>query len=123
MTDISNAFATSQSPGTVDPFSLGMLGQNTGLSELAMHNRYQQLGLGQPSGGSPQGAAASGSNLQYGGPGTAEQMDTGALPSLVGGIPGMAGAALGQMETTALSQPTTSASTGGGKGSGLFGFL
>jgi len=108
-------------PGSVDPFSMGILQQNTGLAEEAMHNRYTQLGLGVPAqgqSGGPHGAAAqaaaSGSNLSYGSPGIPEQMDIGTMPSLVGGIQGMAEATLGQMQNNALNQP----SGGGGKGGG-----
>lgn len=104
-------------PGFVDPFSQGLLAQNTGLAEQAMHNRYQQLGLGVPSGSAPQ-AASQGGNLSYGGAGTAEQMDLGMLPSLTGGIPGMSAATLGQMQTNALSN-----ATGSGTGKGGFGNL
>lgn len=107
-------------PGTVDPFSFGALSFGTTNAMDAMHNRYTQLGLGTPSGGSPASAAASGGNLSYGGPGTAEQMDLGQLPSLVGGIPGMAAGALGEEQTNALNQPS-GGSGGGGKGGGLGG--
>jgi hypothetical protein len=96
-------------PGTVDPFSSGLLAQNTGEAMQAMHNRYAQLGLGAPS-GSAQGAAAGGTSLSSAGPGTAEQMDLGQLPSLVGGIPGMSMATMGQMQDNALSSPTGSGS-------------
>lgn len=101
-------------PGFVDQFSQGALGSAAGNAMQAMHNRYTQLGLGVPS-GSPQSAAASGSNLSYAGPGTAEQMDLGQLPSLVGGIPAMAEATLGQMQNAALNQGSGG---GGGKGGG-----
>ena len=106
-------------PGYVDPFSMGGLQQATGSAMEAMHNRYSQLGLGVPS-GSPQSAAASGGNLSYAGAGTAEQMDLGQLPSLVGGIPAQAEATLGQMQNAALNQGSGGGS-GGGKGGGLGG--
>jgi hypothetical protein len=107
-------------PGFVDPFSLGVLGQQTGIAEQAMHNRYSQLGLGVPS-GSPQDAAKGGTNLQSTGPGTAEQMDLGQLPSQVGGIPAMAEATLGQMQTNALNQPSGVNKLGGLGGLGALG--
>jgi hypothetical protein len=122
VTGITSAFASGPAPGTVDPFSTGLLAQNTGLAEMAMQNRYQQLGLGVPS-GSPQQAAAGHTSLQNAGAGTAEQMDMGELPSLTGGIPGMAQATLGQMETQALNQPSGSGSSKGGSPLGGLGAL
>ena len=114
-------------PGSVDAFSLGNLSFLGGQAEQAMGNRYQQLGLGIPSGGTGGGpggpavqAAKSGTNLQFGSPGTAEQMDLGSLPSLVGGIPGMMEATLGQMQNNALNV-SSPGSSGGGKGGGLGG--
>jgi hypothetical protein len=114
-------------PGTVDPFSQALLAQNTGFAEQAMHNRYQQLGLGVPSGGTGAGphgaaaqAAAGGTSLQYGSPGIPEQMDIGSMPSLVGGIQGMSEATLGQMQNNALS---AGGGGGGGKGGGGLGGL
>jgi len=98
---------TGSAPGFVDPFSMGILQQNTGNAMQAMHNRFAQLGLGVPD-GSPSAAAASGTSLHSTGPGTAEQMDLGQMPSLTGGIPGMAMATLGEMQTNALNQPTVS---------------
>ena len=104
-------------PGTVDTFSAGVLSQNTGSAIEAMQNRYSQLGLsGNPQGGTPQSAAASGTSLQSGGaPTTAEAMDIGTLPSLTGGIEGMAEATMGQMQNNALNK---SSGGGGGKGGG-----
>lgn len=93
----SSSDKSGSAPGFVDPFSMGILSQNTGLAMEAMGNRYSQLGLAAPGGGA----------------GTAEQMDLGQLPSLVGGIPGMSAATLGQMQTNALTTPT-----GGSAGSG-----
>jgi hypothetical protein len=107
-------------PGTVDPFSQGLLQQNTGMAMTAMDNRYrQQLGLGIPGGHASQ-AAASGTSLPNVGMGTPEQMDLGMIPSLVGGIPAMSEATLGQMQTNALS---SAAGGGGGKGGGGLGGL
>jgi hypothetical protein len=103
-------------PGQVDPFSLAALSAATGNAQTAMHNRYAQLGLGVPSGGSPQSAGSSGTNLSYGGPGTAEQMDIGSMPSLTGGIAGMSEAALGEMENNSLQlagQPIGGTGKGG----------
>lgn len=114
---------SNSAPGFVDPFSLGALQTATANSEQMMHNRYRQLGLGVPAqgtqggpGGTAAQAAASGQSLTYGSPGTPEKMDLGMMPSLTGGIPGMALATLGQMETNALSQ--SSGGGGGGKGGG-----
>lgn len=89
-------------PGFVDEFSQGVLGEATGFASQAMANRYNQLGIGVP-GASPQSAAASHTNLSSVGPGTAQRMDLGGLPSLVGGIPGMAEATMGQMQNAALN--------------------
>jgi hypothetical protein len=107
------------SVGQPDQFSLDALANATNNATQAMHNRYVQLGLGVPSGGSPQSAASSGGNLSYGGPGTAEQMDIGSMPSLTGGIQGMSQATLGQMENNALSMAGSGGGTSG-KGGGGF---
>lgn len=70
------------------------LGQN----EQAIHNRYQQLGIGVPAGGtSGAQAAASGQNLAYGGPSTMERQDIGTIPTESGGAIGVADALLGQL--------------------------
>ena len=68
------------------------LGQN----EQAVHNRYQQLGLGKPSGTAAQ-AAAGGTSLTSAGPSTMEQMDIGTIPTETGGAQGMARALLGSL--------------------------
>ena len=85
------------------PFDVAAIGQALGQNIQMLHNRYTQLGLGQPLDQSgnvasqsemvgPQGigalAANSGQSLQYGAPGTAEQTD-------VSGLQNMAQAALG----------------------------
>ena len=110
-------FLAGPAPGTVDPFSLGQLATQTQQGMTAMGNRYQQLGVQQP-GGSPQAVAKAGGNMPSAGPSTPEKMDLGAAPSLTGGIPGMAGATLGQMQTNAMTSPTGS---GGKTGADIFG--
>lgn len=65
-------------PGLISQFNLGAFGTGLGQSELAMGNRYNQLGM---SGSTP------------------ELMDLGAAPSLTGGIPGEFAAGLGQVQT------------------------
>lgn len=75
-------------------FAQQALGQN----EQAIHNRYQQLGIGTPSGGqSASGAASSGGSLTYGGPSTMEKQDIGTLPTESGGAIGAADALMGQL--------------------------
>jgi hypothetical protein len=113
-----NFFGQGPPPGTVDPFSLGVLQEQTALSEQAMNNRYNQLGLGTTT-GNPIAAAASGTSLTKSGPSTAQRMDVGTLPSATGGIPGMSAATLGQMELNALSSPSGSGA-GFGSGKGIF---
>jgi hypothetical protein len=111
-------------PGFVDEFSTGALGSATGSAETAMANRGTQLGLGTPAGpNAAQGASASGGNLPFGGFNTPMQMDLGQLPSLVGGIPGMSAATLGQMQNAALNQPISNAGGKSGSGGGLAGLL
>jgi hypothetical protein len=104
-------------PGFVDQFSQGMLGQAAGQSINAMNNRYAQLGLSGNPTGSPQQAGRTGTSQQAGGQlSTANAMDIGQLPSLVGGIPAMAEATLGQLQNAALNQPSSSGGKGGGGG-------
>ena len=110
-------FLAGPAPGTVDPFSLGQLATQTQKGMTAMGNRYDQLGVKAP-GGSPQTTAASGGNMPSAGTSTPEAMDLGAAPSMTGGIPGMAGATLGQMQTNAMTSPTGS---GGKTGADIFG--
>ncbi|HMA74400.1 MAG TPA: hypothetical protein VKP67_23355 [Xanthobacteraceae bacterium] len=74
-------------------FAEQALGQN----EQAVHNRYQQLGIGKPHTGTAAGAAATGQSLTYGGPSTMEQMDIGTIPTRTGGAMGMADALMGQL--------------------------
>ena len=73
-----------------------------------IHNRYQQLGLGVPDpsvfGGDPATAAAAGGSLQFGSPGTAENMD-------ISGLGTMANAALGQLQQNNQSNPAIPGST------------
>ena len=110
-------FLAGPAPGTVDPYSLGQLANQTQKGMTAMSNRYNQFGEQAP-GGSPQAVAKAGGNMPSAGPSTPEAMDLGAAPSLTGGIPGMAGATLGQMETNAMTNPTGS---GGKTGASLLG--
>jgi hypothetical protein len=74
-------------------FAQQALGQN----EQAIHNRYQQLGIGVPSGGTAAGAASSGGSLTYGSPSTMEKQDIGTLPTESGGAIGAADALMGQL--------------------------
>lgn len=104
-----------QQPGYVDPFSLGVLAQNTQNAEQAVHNRYAQLGLSGGIGpGAAAGAAQSGQNLQYQMPGLPERMDIGTAPSQVGGVLGESAATLGQMETNANQAVGQGATSGKG---------
>jgi hypothetical protein len=116
-------FGDTGAPGSVDPFTLGMLGQLAGQSSEAMTNRYKQLGLGVPS-GSPQSAAASGTNLNRAGPGTSEQMDLGSIPSLTGGISGMETATTGLLQNLNMTgSPQQAGSKSGGSKGGTLGSL
>ena len=106
-------------PGTVDPLSLGVLQANTSQAIQQMQNRYSQLGLGGGSTANPSGGMGVPELMDIGQasgiPGTPSEPS--GLPSLVGGIQGMAGATLGQMETNALQQPQpASAVSNSGKG-------
>ncbi|HEX3520769.1 MAG TPA: hypothetical protein VHT52_01625 [Stellaceae bacterium] len=97
-------------PGGLTGADVGLAEQALGLNEAAIHNRYQQLGLGTPSGGQTgAGAAAGGTNLTYGGPSTMEQQDIGTIPTESGGAIGQEGALLGQ-----LFNPTNAAGLGPG---------
>lgn len=72
------------------------LGQNI----QAIHNRYQQLGLGVPSdtsAGAGARAAAAGTNLTYGSPSTMEGQDIGTIPTETGGAMGAAHALMGEL--------------------------
>jgi hypothetical protein len=83
-------------------FDINAIQHALGLGTQAIHNRYSQLGIGNPNpdvfGGDPATAAAAGGSLQYGSPGTAEHMD-------VGGLGNIAQATLGQLQTTNLNNP------------------
>jgi hypothetical protein len=79
------------------PWDTLFTGEALQSNEQAIHNRYQQLGLGVPSSGNAQTAAASGTSLQYGGPSTMESQDIGNIPTETGGAIGMANAVLGQL--------------------------
>jgi hypothetical protein len=82
-------------PGVLSPFDISASATGLGQSELAMGNRYSQLGLGQ-TGATPTHPGSMGLG------GTAEQMDLGAAPSLTGGIPNEFLAGLGQTQTSDL---------------------
>lgn len=74
-----------------------LIEQAHGLGTEAIHNRYQQLGLGVPS-GDPATAAAGQQSLTSAGPSTMEQTD-------IHGLGNMAQAALGQIQNTNRSNP------------------
>lgn len=88
--------------GGLSGADLGLIQQALGFGTQAMHNRYEQLGLGTPDpgvfGGDPATAAKAGGSLAYGGPGTSEIMD-------VQGLGNLAQAALGQLQTTNQTNP------------------
>ena len=79
-------------PGVLSPFDIQAFQAGLGPAELAMGNRYSQLGLG-GTGATPTSPGALGTG------GTAERMDLGANPSLTGGIPAEFEAGLGQAQT------------------------
>ena len=93
----------------------------TQMSDVAMKNRYQQLGLGQtgtlPTGGPTTGAVAGvpGSGTTPTMPGafgvgsTPYRMDVGQLPSWTGGIPQMFQGALGEGQFQDLAETTQAA--------------
>lgn len=90
-------------PGGLSNADVALAGQALGQNIQAIHNRYQQLGLGTPaSGQSPAAAAAGGTNLTYGGPSTMERMD-------VAGAQDAANALTGE-----LFNPTNAAGLGAG---------
>jgi hypothetical protein len=101
------SFGESGAPGFVPPAATAAVGNLAGLSEQAMHNRYAQLGL------AAQGATPT--SPGGGGPGTAEMMDLGMLPSITGGIPAEFQAVLGELQNISASQMPG----GTGKQSGL----
>ena len=89
-------------PGVLSPFNLSTFETGAGQSELAMGNRYNQLGLGQTS-ATPTSAGSLGTGT------TAEQMDLGTTPSLTGGIPTEFLAGLGQTQSGDLGQSLAAA--------------
>ena len=114
-------------PGTVSPFDQQVVGQALNLNEQAMTNRYAQLGLsGQGATPTSPGGPAGGIGVQNIGRGmvannpaaepTAEQMDLGQIPTLTGGLPGEAEAAIGEIQNANLQ--AAGGSGGGGKGGG-----
>lgn len=116
------SFGSSGAPGFLSPFDTGAVNAALGEATQAMTNRYGQLGLGQtgasPSGpttGATPGIPGSGTTPvnpgSMGAGSTAEQMDLGTAPSLTGGLPAEAQAALGQIQTQDLSQTSSSANS------------
>lgn len=102
--------STVTGPGGLSGADVALAQQALGQNVTAIHNRYQQLGLGTPaSGTSPASAASSGTSLAYGGPSTMEQQDIGNLPTESGGAIGAEGALLGN-----LFNPTNAAGLGPG---------
>jgi hypothetical protein len=83
--------------GGLSGMDFGLLGEALGLGTTGIHNRYEQLGIGVPS-GDPASAAASGSNLTYSGPSTMETTD-------IGGLGSLAQAALGQLQVSNINNP------------------
>ena len=92
----------------------------TQMSDLAMTNRYKQLGLGQvgasptgPASGAVPGVPGSGTTPTTGGSfsagPTGYQMDIGAAPSWTGGIPQEFQAALGEAQFQDLGETTQAA--------------
>jgi hypothetical protein len=83
-------------------FDINAIQQALGMGTEAISNRYHQLGLGVPDpnvfGGDPATAAAAGGSLQFGSPGTAQQMDE-------AGLGNIANAALGQLENKNINNP------------------
>lgn len=130
------SFGSFGSPGFVSPFDMHAVDAGQGASMQAMTNRYAQLGLsgqgatphspGGPAGGI--GVANIGANITGPeGPGvqpsqgsepTAEQMDLGQIPSLVGGIPAQFEALMGMIQNANLANASMSGSGGGGGGKG-----
>ena len=86
-------FGTSGAPGFVPPSASAAIGPSLGVSEAAMANRYNQLGMGGP-------GAAGGTQTPMG---TPEAMDLGLQPSISGGIPGQFAAVAGQLQNQALT--------------------
>jgi hypothetical protein len=88
--------------GGLSGFDVNAIQEALGMGTQMISNRYQQLGLGNPDpnvfGGDPATAAKAGGSLQFGSPGTAQQMD-------IGGLGNIANAALGQLQTQNISNP------------------
>jgi hypothetical protein len=84
----------SQTQGGAMPFDMSSImsqldsakSGGMGMSTAGTSQDYATLGLASTGGADPAEAAASGKSLQGTGPGTAEQMDTGQMPSVSGGI-------------------------------------
>jgi hypothetical protein len=110
----------------LSPFDTQAIMAALGNAQAEMHNRYQQLGLGVPS-GDPAQAAASGQSLSYSGPSTMELQDTSQMPSQQGGLGQIAQALLGQAQQSNLNNPaiqgqdTAAASAAGTLASGVLG--
>jgi hypothetical protein len=90
---------TSAVPGAggLSSADVGLIEQSLGLGSEQIHNRYKQLGLGQPS-GDPATAAATGQSLTYAGPSSMETQD-------IGGLGQVAQAALGNLFNANQSNP------------------
>lgn len=86
------------SPGIgLSGLDFALIEQAHGLGTEAIHNRYQQLGLGTSS-GDPATAAAGHQSLSYADPSTMETSD-------IHGLGSMAKAALGQLQNTNQQNP------------------
>jgi hypothetical protein len=123
-----SGFGQSGAPGALSPFDTQAAQMGANQSMTGMANRYAQLGLssqgatptspGGPAGGVGVGGGANFNNNNGAGMPTAELMDLGMAPSLVGGIPAEFEAMLGQLQTQDLAQTSQMANSGGGKGGG-----
>jgi hypothetical protein len=102
--------STIAGPGGLSGADVGLAQQALGQNIGAIHNRYAQLGLGVPAGGTTAGQAAQGgTSLAYGSPSTMENQDIGNIPTESGGAIGAEGAVLGS-----LFNPTNAAGLGPG---------
>lgn len=84
--------------GGASNFDIGLIEQAIGQNIQALHNRYQQLGIGVPS-GDPLTAALQGHSLTYAGPSTMEQQDVSAQRNILGP------AAIGQVQANNVRNP------------------
>jgi hypothetical protein len=110
---------TSSGFGGLSQFDVQSIIDAMNTNMAAIHNRYSQLGLGVPS-GDPKTAAATGTNLQYGGPSTMESQD------LEGqSLQGLAGIGMAENQTAGTQQGGSGGNLGSTLGSlaGLAGSL